>query len=98
MENYKVEGEFMDLDLLDHLGDAMLLNEQLMFLGTCVECKGGFTILYSGYISSVQIFVKNVVLLMFVQLRIVTYHMFWAFNIRSFNFRMMQYEIYRYTV
>ena len=27
MENYKVEGEFMDLDLLDHLGDAILLNE-----------------------------------------------------------------------
>ncbi|XP_064393229.1 nuclear pore complex protein Nup85-like [Halichondria panicea] len=32
MDNYKIEGEFMDLDLLDHLGDAMLLNERLMFL------------------------------------------------------------------
>ena len=36
VDNYKVEGEFMDLDLLDHLGDAMLLNERLMFLGIVV--------------------------------------------------------------
>lgn len=26
----------MDLDLLDHLGDAMLLTDKLMFLGMCV--------------------------------------------------------------
>ncbi len=40
MDNYKIEGEFMDLDLLDHLGDAMLLNERLMFLGICVWVCG----------------------------------------------------------
>lgn len=33
MDDYKSVGEFMDLDLLDHLGDAMLLNERLLFLG-----------------------------------------------------------------
>lgn len=27
----------MDLDLLDHLGDAMLLTEKLMFLCMCVS-------------------------------------------------------------
>ena len=32
-ENYKNEGEFLDLDLLDHLGDTILMNERLMFLG-----------------------------------------------------------------
>ena len=32
-ENYKNVGEFLDLDLLDNLGDAILMNEQLMFLG-----------------------------------------------------------------
>lgn len=33
MDEYKSAGDFMDLDLLDHLGDAMLLSESLMFLG-----------------------------------------------------------------
>ena len=32
-ENYKNVGEFLDLDLLDHLGDTILMNERLMFLG-----------------------------------------------------------------
>ncbi len=32
-ENYKNVGEFLDLDLLDHLGDTILVNERLMFLG-----------------------------------------------------------------
>ena len=34
MESFDSLGEFMDLDLLDHLGDAMLLNDKLLFLGT----------------------------------------------------------------
>ena len=33
MESFDSLGEFMDLDLLDHLGDAMLLSDKLMFLG-----------------------------------------------------------------
>lgn len=33
MENFESLGEFMDLDLLDYLGDAMLLNGKLLFLG-----------------------------------------------------------------
>ena len=33
MERFNSVGEFMDLDLLDHLGDAMLLNDKLLFLG-----------------------------------------------------------------
>ena len=40
MESFDSLGEFMDLDLLDHLGDAMLLNDRLLFLGTCVR-EGG---------------------------------------------------------
>lgn len=34
MESFDSLGEFMDLDLLDHLGDGILLNDQLLFLGT----------------------------------------------------------------
>ncbi len=42
-ENYKNEGEFLDLDLLDPLGDTILLNERLMFLGEKLKLcqKGG---------------------------------------------------------
>lgn len=35
MESFDSLGEFMDLDLLDHLGQAMLLNDKLLFLGGC---------------------------------------------------------------
>ncbi len=40
----------MDLDLLDHLGDAILLNERLMFLGKCVWCVEGVgdTVLFAA--------------------------------------------------
>ena len=44
-ENYKNEGEFLDLDLLDHLGDTILMNERLMFLG---ELKMYHTLLVQG--------------------------------------------------
>ncbi len=33
MESFESLGEFMDIDLLDHLGDAMLMNDKLLFLG-----------------------------------------------------------------
>ena len=43
-DSYQSLGEFMDLDLLDHLGDAMLLTEKLMFLCmyvcVCEVCEG----------------------------------------------------------
>ena len=41
MESFDSLGEFMDLDLLDHLGDAMLLNDRLLFLGTWEGGKEG---------------------------------------------------------
>jgi len=33
MESFDSLGEFVDLDLLDHLDGAMLMNKKLMFLG-----------------------------------------------------------------
>lgn len=39
MESFDSLGEFVDLDLLDHLGDAMLLNDKLLFLGNLVMCS-----------------------------------------------------------
>lgn len=38
--SYQSLGEFMDLDLLDHLGSAMLLSEKLAFLGEVVCVVG----------------------------------------------------------
>lgn len=43
MESFDSLGEFMDLDLLDHLGDAMLLSDRLMFLGN--PCPSHFVLL-----------------------------------------------------
>lgn len=34
--SYQRLGEFMDLDLLDHLGSAMMLSDKLTFLGQCI--------------------------------------------------------------
>ena len=40
MESFDSLGEFVDLDLLDHLEGAMLMNKKLLFLGvfygTCI--------------------------------------------------------------
>ena len=41
MESFDSLGEFVDLDLLDHLDGSMLMNKKLLFLGGCDGGWGG---------------------------------------------------------
>ena len=51
-ENYKNLGEFLDLDLLDNLGDTILVNERLMFLGKTSDSRSAviFLVCMPSYI------------------------------------------------
>ena len=52
MESFDSLGEFVDLDLLDHLGDAMLLNDKLLFLGLwCSDVGSGVSLTEGGSIA-----------------------------------------------